>query len=624
MSLRICALALLWALASAASLAEAEAAPSAVAIQQVWKVASRAEWPPVLVADTVILRSGNMLTAHALKDGASAWTARFRKLVNGPSVLAAGKDKIYAPGRRGVLLLSTEGKVLRTHKLKGASSLLFRGDSIFVSTRDAVLRLDAEGQKELGRAAIKGATVLGASGRYATVFSRQKQARGSRLSPNLLQVLDLATGKRIYQFRLLPDGAHKVLAMDGRGLTFVDYTVADRKGRNRRKLYFTEVNYRDNKKLRDLALSKQYASDRSDTIWVSVGRRGEIYVATHGGPGHDANVVGYDGIQRKTLWERLGTQPNLGVAPYQGLLWSAIRDDNGVTKLVGLDPKNGKATIRLPLDGHAVKPPMEVGGRLFVRTAKSLYCFESRPSPTGQTAHLAAANAAAEEQPPALPATASPAATATPPDSADDEPAATHLATTKTPPSAGSATPAAVQPPPLSLDGNRSPPATRPGFRVHKDDQLGFALQLPEAWFLDKSRQRRMGGPRAAIPFSRVKNLPERRFYLGTVQVLTWEAAGRDAAGLWRSIFLQRKSLNADVQVLRVHQLRNVGGTGQPGVVARYRFTGPSGQPVTLRSLCVVSNGVAYELRAWAGPMQPGQTWREIEEIFSSFRVFKP
>jgi len=570
----------------------------------------------------VVVKDRNKLTAMSLADGTTTWTAKFRKLAKGPAVLAAGKDRIFALGKRGVILLSAEGKVLRTHKLKGGSSVLFRGDSVFVSTRAAVLRLDSEVKKELGRASVKGATMLEGSGRYAAIFSRQKRARGSRLSPNMLQVLDLATGKRIYKFRLLPDGAHKVVSMDGQGITFIDYTVADRRGRNRRKLYFTEVNYRANKKVRDLALSKQYASDKSDTVWISMGKEGKIYVATHGGSGHDANVVGYDTIRRKTLWERLGTQPNLGLVRYMGLLWSAIRDDKGRTKLVGLVPGSGKARIRLPLDGKAVKPPILVAGHLFVRTARSLYCFGPRPA--GGTIAVTDSKAPAKvKQPPALPAGASPAATASPA-SASDEPSTAQLVTAKSSTAPGS-TARTEQPPPLPASGSSSaPPATRPGFRVHKDAQLGFALQLPEAWFLDKKRERRLGGPRAAIPFSRVKHLPERRFYLGTVQVLTWEAAGRDAAGLWRSIFVQRKGLNSDVKVISVHKLKNVGGTGRAGVVARYRFAGPSGQPIILRSLCVVSNGVAYELRAWAGPMHPGQTWREIEEILSSFRVFKP
>ena len=627
MSLRFPTLTLLWVVALATTAADAQAAPTADGVTLRWKIPSKAAWPPVPAATAVVFKTGNTLTAHDLKDGKTTWKAKFRKLAKGPSVLASGPGMIYVLGRRGVILLSLAGKVSHTYKLKGATSVLHKGDSVYVAARSNVLRLDNLGKKELGTAAVKGAKILGASGRYAAIFSRQKQKKGSRLSPNLLQVVDLATGKGIYQFRLLPDGSHKVAHMDARKLAFVDYTRVDSRGNNRRKLYFTVVDYQNNKKLRDLSLSRLYASDPSDTIWVTLGAQDNIFLATHGRSGQEANVAGFDLNQRKSLWERLGTQPNLGLALFQGLLWSAIRDDKGATKLVGLDPRTGKAVQRLVLDGNAVYPPVEVAGRLFVRTSKSVYCFGGTP----QNLLLPGVNKAPSPSTP--PPTRPAPVTALPAAESPDEPAAVPLTTEATPltteatPLTTEATPSLAnieQPPPLPGETGVTKPGVRPGFRTHMDRQLGFSMQVPETWFLDQARQRRLGGPRAVIPFARVKRLPGQRFFLGTVQVLTWEAAGRDASGLWRSIFVQRHKLNPEIKVKRVFQIKNVGGTGLPGVVARYSFTGPGGQPVILRSLCVVSNGVAYELRAWAGPMHPARTWREVEEIFSSFRVFIP
>ena len=610
MSLRITALALLCAASTLAPPASARAEAPDGEFSQKWKIASRAAWPPVPMGSAVVLKSGNTLVAHAMADGKTTWTAKFKKLTRGGAVLAGAKGVIYVLGRRGVILISSEGKVIRTYKVRGATSMLQADDSIYVATKNKVLRLDAAGQKELGSVKLKGARILGASGRYATVYTRQKQAKGSRLSPNLLQVLDLATGKVIYQFRLLPDGSHSVVKMDAEQLTFVDYTVADRKGNNRKKLYFTTVNYRENKKLRDLSLSKLYASAKSDTIWIALGNDRQIFVATHGGNGHEANVAAYLPDQRKTLWERLGTQPNRGLTPYMGLLWSVIRDDKGNTKLTGLHPLTGKAVARFPLDGSAIDPPAQAAGHLLVRTTKSIYCFGGKV----KEMVLVAGNPSPAAAKPAK----SPAPTTPAPETVD-EPAALPLATPA---------PAAdvEQPPPLPTEARTTPAvaAAKSGYRTHRDSQLGFSVQTPEAWFVDETRRRRMGGPRAVTPFARVKKMPGRRFFLGTVQVLTWEASGRDASGLWRSIYVQRRQLSPDMRVQQVHQIKNVGGTGLPGVVARYSFSGPGGQPVKLRSLCVVSNGVAYELRAWAGPMRPKRTWREIEEIFSSFKVFKP
>ncbi len=602
-------------------------------IKQQWKISIKADWPPVPAATAVVFKQGNGLTARALTDGAEAWTAKFRKLARGPSVLAASGGNIYALGRRGVILLSIDGKVQRTYKLLGATSVMTQGDSVYVSGKKKVVRLDATVQREIGKAKVQAGFIRGAHGRFAAVYSRQKQKKGSRLSPELLQVFDLATGKAVYQFRLLPDGAHRVIGMGAHRITFIDFTRRDRRGKNRKKLYFTVADYRSNKKLRDLNLSKLYASAQSDRVWVVQATRGRIFVATHGARGDDANVAGFDPARRKTLWERLGTTANRGLVHYDGLLWSAISDEKGGgAKLVGIDPNSGKAKVRLPLDGPAKKPVTEVAGRLFVRTARSIYCF----GPSSTAHHLAvgdakpaaagASSGASADQPPPLPTSAAaPAATAAP-----DEPAApAPLKTAGT----GSTAPATADAPPPLPTAQSAPPTSdgeadlaatplghRPGWLGYRDRSLGFRVQLPRTWKLDRDRIRRLGGVRAVIPFARKKEMSGRAYYLGTVQVLSWEAAGRDADGLWRSVYVQRRKLSPDVQVSRVYRVRNVGGSKLSGVVASYEFTGPGGQTVTLRSLCVVSHGVAFEVRAWAGPMRPRRTWRDVGEIFSSFQ----
>ena len=310
------------------------------------------------------------------------------------------------------------------------------------------------------------------------------------------------------------------------------------------------------------------------------------------------------------LWERLGTEPNRGVLLYDGLIWSAISDEKGAAKLVGISPTSGKAVVRLPLDSKATQAPVEVAGRIFLRTRRSVYCFAPQSKP--QSPHVAA--------------TDSPTATAAAPANVD-EPAAEPLVSKASAPSPAAS---ADEPPPLpgkksevDADLTPQPLGQRPGWLGYRDRAIGFRIQLPRTWSLERKRIRRMGGSRAVVPFARQKEITARKFYLGTLQVLTWEAAGRDADGLWRSVYVQRKKLNPDVQVSRVHRVRNVGGKGLSGVVASYNFSGPGGQQVTLRSLCVVSHGVAFEVRAWAGPIRPRRTWKDIGEIFSSFQPEK-
>ena len=70
-------------------------------------------------------------------------------------------------------------------------------------------------------------------------------------------------------------------------------------------------------------------------------------------------------------------------------------------------------------------------------------------------------------------------------------------------------------------------------------------------------------------------------------------------------------ALNPDIKVSRVSRVLNVGGKGVSGVVAEYLFTPRGGgRPVKLRSLCLVSHGVAFELRAWASPLRAKILWR--------------
>jgi hypothetical protein len=129
----------------------------------------------------------------------------------------------------------------------------------------------------------------------------------------------------------------------------------------------------------------------------------------------------------------------------------------------------------------------------------------------------------------------------------------------------------------------------------------------------------RMGGVRSVVPFALTRRYGSRIVYLASIQVLTWEAAGRSADGQWQSVYAQRKAQSPDLRVLKVKRVR-IGPDGHKGIFARYTFRGPNGYLVELRSLCLVKGHVAYELRAWAGPMNTGKLWEQINEIGQTFR----
>jgi hypothetical protein len=162
----------------------------------------------------------------------------------------------------------------------------------------------------------------------------------------------------------------------------------------------------------------------------------------------------------------------------------------------------------------------------------------------------------------------------------------------------------------------------KPGWRMFRDRVAGYLLQTPTTWAYNRASMRSLGGLRYIIPFSRTGVISGRPSTIGMVHLLTWEAAGRDADGLWRSVYAQRQQLSPDVRVTKTERVAKVGGSTASGILASYTFY-KAGYPMQLRSLCVVDHGVAFELRGWASAYSPQEVWREVEGIFASFRPQK-
>lgn len=621
-----------------------------------WSLKARVSWPPVLLPDRLVLRQGSGLQAHELATGKLLWKRKLSGLLTGQAALDGGDGRVYALDSQGLVVLdAADGKVLKRHKLRGAASVRYRAGYLIVATRGGLVRLDTEGDKVLSEVKGLSGTIEGVSGRHVLLTrllpdpAAKGKARAARLKQ--LQVIDLEQGSSIYEFKLLPEGGHRVLAFDSTRVIFMDYTKRDKKGKNNKKIYYTEINYQQKKKIRDLSLSHKYVAPESDQVWATLDRGGILYVANHGAPGQASTLFAYDPATRRILWERAGEVATVGLLHFDQSLFAVTTGEKGKSQLWVTSPRDGATLFAVVLDAPGLGPLLAAHGRLVLGTKTSVRCYTepgdlasaaappsghgdgqgddpvttiAPPTSTGSDAGPTVATTQ-----PAPPPEAQPAPPLASPDAGSA--GGGHAGSTSgAPGGSDSAEPgiddpgSATEPPPLIPEPttpglSRQVMVRRPGWHVYNDSIAGYRMPMPLSWTLDEAKVNRMGGVRGMTPYALTRTSGGKKLYLGTVQVLTWEASGRDAEGLWQSVLAQRKQLNPEVRLLQLRQVDAVGGPGTPGVIGSYSFNGPGNLTVELRSLCAVHHDVAFELRAWANPTDPESTWTAIEDIFAAF-----
>ena len=534
-----------------------------------WKLATTGVWPPTVTGTSVVFKSGNTLSAHSLEHGRKLWTANIPDLRYGSGIMAAGDKYVYVLNNKGVLMLDpATGKQVKLKEIPAPNSILYRLGSVYVSGSKGIYQLDATLDKQLGRATGFTGELRGADAQYIVIYCHEAGPGAGKGSPNRLKVVDLKRGKMVYQFKLLPGGGHRVIKVGGGRVVFIDHTRKLR-GKNSTKLYYTEADYVRSKKLRDISLSGQYKSAVSDNFWVTGDPAGQLFFANHGDPGDPSVLLAYDPAQGKTLWSRGGQVSSMGLLLHKGKLWTGLTKKGGPSTAVLYSPDDGNPVFHHDLDSPGTGAPVSAGDAVLLRTRKSVYCFA----------------------PPRVVAARDPGL--------------------------------AVKPAMVGTIGKGLPTVARPGFKLLRHRPSGFMIQVPLGWHLDKRKKVKLGGLRHVIPFARKQRLGKRVVYLGSVTVLTWEAAGRNVDQLWQSIWAQRKGISPDVRVSRVRRVRNIGGSGVNGIMATYSFRGPRGYSVKLKSLCLLHHGVAFELRAWAGPSRPAKIWKQVKKIFKTFRPHK-
>jgi outer membrane protein assembly factor BamB len=529
-----------------------------------WKLASGGVWPPALVNGRLILKTGDTLAAHRLDTGQVIWTQRIKNLRYGEGVLAAGPRFVYVLGEEGLHLLDpATGDRVSTQPAAKPTSVLYHAGSVYVSGRDGVVRFDQEGQRRRQVAKEYSGELRGADGDHVVLYRELLESRNKEGSPKRLTVVDLRAGKPVYEFKLFAVGWHRVLRVaDGR-IAFIDFTQRTSEGKNPRKLFYTEANYLHGKKLQDLSLGSRYPFAASDTFWATPGPTGGVLLGNHGAPGEPSALVALDLANNRTLWTRSGEAVAMGILLHRGLIWTGTVDKERTPSVVAYGSEDGKLAFRHSLDGPGTGTPVAAGRMVLLRTRESVYCF--------------------------APAQLKPSYSPAPGRAAD-----------------------------------QTTPDSRSPWTVFRNRALGYSVQFPPSWVYEESKARKLGGVRAVIPFVRAAMVRGRSVSLGTVHLLTWEAAGRDAQGLWKSVYYQRYRANPGLRVVSVRQRSDVGAGRVPGVLAVYSFRNRTGVPTEVRSLCVVSHGVAFELRAWAAPSSPADVWREVDSIFSTFRPEAP
>ena len=536
-----------------------------------WKLQSNGLWPPALSGDRLVVKTGDTVTAYSVGSGRLLWTQRLDDLRLGEGTMAVGERYLYLLDRAGLEILDLrDGQRVGKRALSEASAVLYQGGSVYVAGQAGLLRLDEKGTSLLQKAPGLQGELRGADGDYVAIY--RQLPRSPKESPKRLTVANLRTGKVAFEFKLFPSGTHRVARMaDGR-IVFIDYTQAASNGRG------------DGKR----GSAKRPPTDPSNPRKLYYTEADYI----RGKKLRDVSLAAkYTSETADSFWLS---------ASSSGQVFLANHGKPGDTStLFAFDPER-EQTIWTRSGDVASAGLVLHEGRLWTTVAGkggAAQLLGYSPE-TGDVVSRVSLDA---------PGTGSPV------------PAGQALLVR----TRGSIYCVAPQggPPRAGLVGRLGNPRDRSGWRAFRDRVAGYLIQIPETWKFNRDGMRKLGGLRFVIPFVRAESGSGQAVKQGTVHVLTWEAAGRDAQGLWRSVQAQRLRTNPRT---RVQSVVSTQSGGLPAVLATYVYRSTAGEPVQMRSLCVVSHGVAFELRAWVSSTAPVEAWQEVEGIFRSFQPKPP
>ncbi len=544
------------------------AAPArADALGVAWKVPASGVWPPAVLGDRVVFKSGDTLTARKLDSGKELWSADFAGLRYGTGVMAAGDKYVYVLSGKELLVIDpATGKKVRSRGLAGPLSVTFASGSVYVTGSKGVYRYDARAVKRLGRAKGYTGELRGARGHH--VVLHVPRGGGIKAGPERLEVVSLRSGRRTYKFKLLSGGGHRVVMVDERKVVFIDHSRKAR-GKNARKLYYTEADYRKANKLRDLSLARLYtAVDRDLFSAVGTAGSGLVFLGNRSQKPGVSTLMAYNPATGKVSWTRKGRVTDTDLLLHRGRLFTGVVTGRGAARLVAYSPDDGSTVITVPVGSPLQRPPVAAGKGVLVRTKK--YVYHLAPGATGK-AVVAPATLPEKKKPPVV-----------------------------------------AGPPRIKV---------RPGWRLISDARARYLAQLPAGWHDEGLRKLGKKG-RYMTPLVRKQKVWGRVIHQATVFLYVASAKGRTPRGVFDHALALRKRRNPTLRVTKLRRVNNVGGSGAMGLKAIYWVTGRKGRMEEERSLCVVKGGRAYVLTASVAPHQKAFIWTEIEGIFRAFRPY--
>lgn len=492
-------------------------------------------------------RDGDELLALDLKSGKKRWSTRIGNLLSGPRTLAVDENGIYALGTTGLYVLApSSGAIMHTEPLSKPREIVHIGKSLYVGTEKGVTRFASGGEKRLASSERFQGRVQGAEGNVVLLF-RRLPLEGKKGSPQRLTAVDLKKGKKVYEFRLLPTGGHRVIGMGAGRLSFIDFS-RNLSGKNPSKLFLTEVDYRKNKKLYDIALKHHYVDPKSDRFFVLPAGPGAVLLVQNGPLGATSSVLVLDLKKKQVRWQHKAKEP-FGAPLIEGQRVWLAQGRGKARHLVAYGLVDGKEQARTAaLSAPEVGAPRITGKALLLRTSAGVRCLQ----PGGAVAA-------------SLPAAADP---------------------------------------------------TR-GWRLYRDKLAGYTIKLPVAWKLNPRHVRHFGTDAFAVPFVRYEVKGDRWIFQASMHVLVRPSRGQSADEVWKAVLAQRGRRTPVKVVGTQRRQRN----GLAEVFGSYSFRNRYGAEETAQSLCVVSHGLAFELRARVRPAAAAQLASEVRQIFATFTV---
>lgn len=508
-------------------------APATAALAVRFKVENQGQ---VVACDQqlALLRKGDTIEARALEDGRALWSTKIAALITGEHTFALCGKRAYVLTKTGLMVIDAEsGKIDNVRAMAQPNGVRCTAAHVVVSHQKGLTRLDPRAKHLDAFVATRG-RLLAVDGHRAILF--RKLHEKAPKSPQRLVVVDMAARKEVYEFKLLRNGAHRLLRAEAGEISLLDYS---RGQEGKPKLYFTRTDHQQRKKLSDVSLAAHYPKGEVQGFDGVALADGRLFIVSQGGRGKEHVVLLYRRQDNKILWKRSLPAGASDLLLHDDVLWIALQGEQA--ELVGLDAKDGHVRQRVTLDARPRGALLVGGGGLVFSTAKSLWRL-APPSPT-------------------------------------------------------------------------APPTPKKDWRLYRDTLAGYTLSLPKSWRLVKERIRHFGKGRFSVPFVRYRQEGERWIFLGSLHVLVRPAAGQSVDALAQSVLQQWQRRMGSAKHLKTERFKR---GDKSFLLASYAFKNRYQRQEQSRSLCVVSHGFAFELRARTSP-QGEAIWPEIIEALKLF-----